>query len=108
MHDGHTVAGDDGDDNGAGAASTVDIACEVIREAIRSGRFAGGDRIRELEVCEMAQVSRTSVRHALALLAAEGFVELRPNRGACDISPKSIRPWIVSSATRTFQSLASE
>ncbi len=82
LDDGHAVAGEDGDDNGAGAASTVDIACEVIREAIRSGRFAGGDRIRELEVCEMAQVSRTSVRHALALLAAEGFVELRPNRGA--------------------------
>lgn len=70
------------DDNGAITASTVDIACDVIREAIRSGRFSGGDRIREVEVCEMARVSRTSVRHALALLAAEGYVELRPNRGA--------------------------
>lgn len=64
------------------SASTVDIACEVIREAIRSGRFAGGDRVREVEVCALAKVSRTSVRHALTLLAAEGFVELRPNRGA--------------------------
>lgn len=73
---------DDDNEAGAGAASTVDIACETIREAIRSGRFSGGDRIREVEVCEMAQVSRTSVRHALALLAAEGYVELRPNRGA--------------------------
>ena len=66
----------------AGVASTVDTACEVIREAIRSGRFAGGDRVREVEVCELANVSRTSVRQALTLLAAEGFVELRPNRGA--------------------------
>jgi DNA-binding GntR family transcriptional regulator len=64
------------------SASTVDVACEAIREAIRSGRFAGGDRIREVEVCELAKVSRTSVRHALTLLAAEGYVELRPNRGA--------------------------
>lgn len=64
------------------ASSTVDTACEVIREAIRSGRFAGGDRIREVEICELARVSRTSVRQALTLLAAEGFVELRPNRGA--------------------------
>lgn len=64
------------------SASTVDVACEAIREAIRSGRFAGGDRIREIEVCELAKVSRTSVRHALTLLAAEGYVELRPNRGA--------------------------
>lgn len=70
------------DDGGASTASTVDLACEAIREAIRSGRFSGGDRIREVEVCDMAQVSRTSVRHALALLAAEGYVELRPNRGA--------------------------
>ena len=64
------------------ATSTVDTACEVIREAIRDGRFAGGDRIREVKICEMANVSRTSVRQALTLLAAEGFVELRPNRGA--------------------------
>jgi len=68
--------------DGAAPASSVDVACDVIREAIRSGRFAGGDRVREVEVCELAQVSRTSVRHALTLLAAEGFVELRPNRGA--------------------------
>lgn len=64
------------------ASSSVDAACDVIREAIRSGQFAGGDRIREVEVCALANVSRTSVRQALTLLAAEGFVELRPNRGA--------------------------
>ena len=66
----------------ASTPSSVDTACEVIREAIRSGRFAGGDRVREIVVCELANVSRTSVRQALTLLAAEGFVELRPNRGA--------------------------
>lgn len=65
-----------------GSASSVDVACEVIRESIRSGRFSGGDRIREVEVCALANVSRTSVRQALTLLAGEGFVELRPNRGA--------------------------
>ncbi len=63
-------------------ASSVDAACEAIREAIRSGRFAGGDRIREVEICDIAKVSRTSVRQALTLLAGEGYVDLRPNRGA--------------------------
>lgn len=68
---------------GAGSPpSTVDAACEAIREAIRSGRFVGGDRIREVEICALAKVSRTSVRQALTLLAGEGYVELRPNRGA--------------------------
>jgi DNA-binding GntR family transcriptional regulator len=66
----------------AGVTSSVETACDVIREAIRSGRFAGGERIREVEVCDLAKVSRTSVRQALTLLAGEGFVELRPNRGA--------------------------
>lgn len=64
------------------ATSMVDTACEAIREAIRQGRFAGGDRIREVEICSIAKVSRTSVRQALTLLAGEGYVELRPNRGA--------------------------
>ena len=64
------------------APSNVEKACAVIREAVASGRFAGGDRVREVVVAEMAGVSRTSVRQALALLAAEGYVELRPNRGA--------------------------
>ncbi|MCY7308823.1 MAG: GntR family transcriptional regulator [Rhodoferax sp.] len=63
-------------------ASTVDTACDAIRQAIQSGRFVGGDRIREVEICALAKVSRTSVRQALTLLAGEGYVELRPNRGA--------------------------
>ena len=63
-------------------SSSVDAASEAIREAIRSGRFKGGSRVREVEVCALANVSRTSVRQALTLLSAEGFVELRPNRGA--------------------------
>jgi DNA-binding GntR family transcriptional regulator len=77
-----TTRDDDVSGTAGAASSSVDAACEVIRESIRSGRFAGGDRIREVEICEMANVSRTSVRQALTLLAAEGFVELRPNRGA--------------------------
>lgn len=69
----------------AAAPSTtrsVDKACEVIRAAIQSGRYAGGSWIREVAVANLAEVSRTSVRQALNVLAAEGFVELHPNRGA--------------------------
>ncbi|MEI7784556.1 MAG: GntR family transcriptional regulator [Betaproteobacteria bacterium] len=65
-----------------GLTSSVDKACQVIREAIRSGQYPGGSWIREVAVAERAEVSRTSVRQALNVLAAEGFVELHPNRGA--------------------------
>jgi DNA-binding GntR family transcriptional regulator len=65
-----------------GVTSSVDKACQVIREAIRSGQYPGGSWIREVAVAERAAVSRTSVRQALNVLAAEGFVELHPNRGA--------------------------
>ena len=76
--------------------SSVDNACTAIREAIRGGRFTGGDRIREVEICALAKVSRTSVRQALTLLAAEGFVELRQNRGAVVID------WSDSSVLEIF------
>ncbi|MEN9769796.1 MAG: hypothetical protein RLZZ180_1426, partial [Pseudomonadota bacterium] len=66
----------------SGVTSSVDKACQVIREAIRSGQYPGGSWIREVAVAERAAVSRTSVRQALNVLAAEGFVELHPNRGA--------------------------
>jgi DNA-binding GntR family transcriptional regulator len=66
----------------SGVTSSVDKACQVIREAIRSGQYPGGSWIREVAVAERAAVSRTSVRQALNVLAAEGFVDLHPNRGA--------------------------
>lgn len=65
-----------------GLTSSVDKACQAIRESIRSGQYPGGSWIREVAVAERAAVSRTSVRQALNVLAAEGFVELHPNRGA--------------------------
>lgn len=61
---------------------SVEKACQVIREAIHSGQYPGGSWIRETAVAQMAEVSRTSVRQALNVLAAEGYVELHPNRGA--------------------------
>jgi DNA-binding GntR family transcriptional regulator len=62
--------------------ASVAKACEVIRDGIRSGAYPGGAWIREMVIAELAQVSRTSVRQALNVLALEGFVEMHPNRGA--------------------------
>jgi DNA-binding GntR family transcriptional regulator len=53
-----------------------------LRNHIVEGNIADGARIPERELCEMLQISRTPLREALKVLAAEGLVELLPNRGA--------------------------
>ncbi|WP_220790369.1 GntR family transcriptional regulator [Gluconacetobacter takamatsuzukensis] len=59
-----------------------EFASEQIRNAIISGEFQPGDRLVEQQLTEMLDVSRHPIREALRVLAREGFVELRRNRGA--------------------------
>lgn len=54
---------------------------DVFREAILSGVFFPGQRLVERDLCEVAQVSRTSVREALRLLESEGLIESRGTKG---------------------------
>jgi len=53
-----------------------------LRNMIIEGELAPGSRIPERELCEELGISRTPLREALKVLAAEGMVELLPNRGA--------------------------
>jgi DNA-binding GntR family transcriptional regulator len=53
-----------------------------LRDHIVEGNIAGGGRVPERQLCEMLGISRTPLREALKVLAAEGLVELLPNRGA--------------------------
>ncbi len=53
-----------------------------LREMINQGALAPGARVPERALCERFGVSRTPLREALKVLAAEGLVELLPNRGA--------------------------
>lgn len=52
-----------------------------LREAILSGYFKPGQRLVEIELCELMQVSRTSIREALRRLEAEKLITIVPNRG---------------------------
>lgn len=63
-------------------ADSVESSYESIRRLIREGRFAGGQPLRSAQIAAQIGVSRSPVRDALARLAAEGIVELLPNRGA--------------------------
>jgi DNA-binding GntR family transcriptional regulator len=56
-------------------------AADMIRDAILEGRFAPGDRLKEIELAEMLGISRTPVREALVRLEAEGLVRLVPRHG---------------------------
>ena len=53
-----------------------------LRQRIVEGRIAPGAKLNERVLAEQLQVSRTPLREAIKLLAAEGLVELLPNRGA--------------------------
>src|SRR6201994_3952646 len=53
-----------------------------LRDHIVEGNIPDGGRIPERQLCEMLGISRTPLREALKVLAAEGLIELLPNRGA--------------------------
>ncbi len=53
-----------------------------IRELITEGVIAPGARLNERVLSEQLKVSRTPLREAFKVLAAERLIELHPNRGA--------------------------
>lgn len=53
-----------------------------LRAAILRGAYAPKQRLIEAELAEEYSTSRFTLRNALIALAAEGLVELQPNRGA--------------------------
>jgi len=55
---------------------------ERLRLLITEGRLAPGARLNERVLCEQLGVSRTPLREAFKVLAAERLIELSPNRGA--------------------------
>lgn len=53
-----------------------------LRQMLVESVIAPGAKLNERELSEQLQVSRTPLREAIRMLAAEGLVELLPNRGA--------------------------
>jgi DNA-binding GntR family transcriptional regulator len=53
-----------------------------LRQRIVEGQLAPGAKLNERELSEQLHVSRTPLREAIRMLAAEGLVALLPNRGA--------------------------
>jgi DNA-binding GntR family transcriptional regulator len=55
---------------------------EELREAILSGEFGPGERLRTVSLAKRFGSSRTPVREALVQLEGEGLVDIEPRRGA--------------------------
>lgn len=68
---------------GSGEARPNHLAVlERVRRGILVGEYGPNERLVEGQLAKELGVSRTPVRQALAMLEAEGLVEISPNRGA--------------------------
>ena len=66
----------------AGGRVLKDWVSASLREAILNGHFEPGEKLDQELIAEELVVSRTPVREAMMVLESEGFVEVRPRRGA--------------------------
>ena len=57
-----------------------------LRQMLVENRIAPGAKLNERALSEVLNVSRTPLREAIKMLAAEGLVELLPNRGAIAVA----------------------
>lgn len=82
-----------------------------IKEMLFSGNFRRGDKLPgETHLAADLGVSRSSLREALRLLDAEGYVEIIPNRGAfaaatCEEEMPSPRSWLEINADKIAELL---
>ena len=60
-----------------------------LREMIIEGHLAPGEKLSEQALGDQFHVSRTPLREALKVLATEGLIDIRPNRGA-SVAPLTI------------------
>ena len=65
-----------------GTRVLADWVTESLRQAVLNDYFEPGEKIDQDRIAEELKVSRTPVREALKVLESEGFVEIRPHRGA--------------------------
>jgi DNA-binding GntR family transcriptional regulator len=77
---------------GSGRGSGSVGVQERFRALILTGEYGPDERLVEEQLAERLGVNRTPVRQALAMLEAEGLVEVTPNRGAtvCSFSVEDV------------------
>jgi DNA-binding GntR family transcriptional regulator len=63
------------------APRTSQVVANELRDALLTGRFGPGQRLKEEDLARELGVSRTPVREAMLILQNEGLLEAEPNRG---------------------------
>lgn len=59
-----------------------DAVVGQLRDLIVEGALASGSKLNERELCATFGISRTPLREAMKVLAAEGLIDIEPHRGA--------------------------
>ncbi|HXF62111.1 MAG TPA: GntR family transcriptional regulator [Caldilineaceae bacterium] len=74
------------------AERLTDTVYTLLREQILSGRFAPGERLHVDALAQQLHISQTPIKGALALLVADGLVEVQPRRGTfiTQVSPRQL------------------
>ncbi len=85
--------------------SITDAVVEAVKKAIDSGEYAPGTKLpTEAAMCQEMKVSRSSVREAMRVLQALGYVTISPGRGAFvaleEEKPRSNDPWYEAEGVR--------
>src|SRR3954464_15663424 len=83
------------------SSTSAERTLASLRELILDSGMRPGTRLGEVELAERLGGSRTPVREALSRLAAEGLVEITPNRGA------RVATWTVAELEGVFDLRAS-
>jgi len=83
----------DGSSLSIARSSLPQAAAERLRSLIIEGVLAPGTRLNERELSEQLGVSRTPLREAFRMLAADGLLVQLPNRGVqvAALSPEDVR-----------------
>ncbi|WHH58026.1 FadR/GntR family transcriptional regulator [Petroclostridium sp. X23] len=81
--------------------SVTDMTVQNLKELIISGNIKIGDKLpTEMEICSALNISRSTVREAIRVLQAMGFVEMKRGKGAfvakvTEDDPTHIIKWFV-------------
>ncbi|MDB5775586.1 MAG: GntR family transcriptional regulator, partial [Herbaspirillum sp.] len=81
---------------------------EHLRNLIVEAVLPPGTKLNERELCETLGISRTPLREALKVLAAEGLIEIAPNRGASVSKLSDIEIWETFELMSGLEALSGE